>query len=71
MKAEYRDLMESVMVFLICFISSLVILSIHAAYFTPYIDKDFMVDLSFFLTCITGIFVGYEWFAIKKEQKKK
>lgn len=69
MKALYRDFFESLVVFFTCLVSSFVILSIHASYFTPYIDKSFMVELSFFLTFMTALFVGYEWLEVKKTKQ--
>lgn len=69
LNVQYRDFFESLVVFGICLISSFVLLSIHASYFTPYIEKNFMVELALFLTCITGLVVGYEWMEIKKEKR--
>lgn len=69
MHTHDQDFIESLWVFGLCFVAFIVIQSIHATYFLPYIEKTVMVDLSLTLTLLTGAIALYEGISLPKPNK--
>lgn len=64
-----EDFFEAMAILTFCVFLCCLLPFIHPSYFSPFVEKQFLVECSISITCMVGILALYEWSLIKKQSK--